>query len=74
MTEVVLDVPNNVAKEMENMPLVNWNETLLKDILRVLNEREMVESILAKSKMKEADAEEIDRIVKRDLFEKHYSA
>jgi hypothetical protein len=37
-----------------------------------MNEREIVESILAKSKLKEEDVEEIDNLIKRDLFEKYY--
>ena len=38
----------------------------------IMNEREKVESILAKSKLKEEDVEEIDNLIKRDLFEKYY--
>jgi hypothetical protein len=38
----------------------------------IMNEREIVESILAKSKLKEEDVEEIDNLIKRDLFEKYY--
>lgn len=45
---------------------------LVKDILLFLNEREIVESVLAQSKMKEKDVEEIDNIIKRGLFEKYY--
>ena len=74
MAEIIINVPNDIAKEMGRMHFVNWNEILVKDILLSLNEREIVESILARSKMTEKDAEEIDRIVKRDLFEKHYKA
>jgi|GEM_PF-4671524 len=33
------------------------------------NERKIVESILKRSKLKEKDVEEIDSIIKRDLFE-----
>ncbi len=51
---------------------MNWNEKLVKDIRFFLNEREIVESILAKSKLKEEDIEEIDNLIKRDLFEKYY--
>ena len=38
-----------------------------------MHEREIVESILAKSKLKEEDIEEIDNLTKRDLFEKYYN-
>ena len=37
-----------------------------------MNEREIVESILAKSKLNEEDVEEIDNLIKRGLFEKYY--
>lgn len=74
MAEIIINVPNDIAKEMDRLHFVNWNEILVKDILLSLNEREIVESILMRSKMTEKDAEEIDRVIKRDLFEKHYKA
>lgn len=37
-----------------------------------MDERDIIESILARSKLKEKDAEEIDIIIKRGLFEKYY--
>ncbi len=72
MTELVVDIPNDIAKEMKRLRFINWNEKLVKDILMFLNEREMVESILARSKLKEKDVEAIDNIIKRGLFEKYY--
>lgn len=72
MTELVLNVPNDIAKEMKRARFINWNEKLVKDILFFLNEREIVESILERSKLKEKDVEEIDNIIKRGLFEKYY--
>jgi len=73
MTDLVIDIPNDIAKEMKRFRFMNWNEKLVKDILFFLNERKIVESILAKSKLKEEDIEEIDNIVKHDLFEKYYN-
>jgi len=72
MTEIILKVPNEIAKEMEEMQFIDWNEVLVKNILLILSERDIVESILMKSKMTEEDVDEIDQIVKRDLFEKYY--
>lgn len=72
MTELILDVPNEIAKDMKRLRFINWNEKLVKDILFFLNEREIVESILMKSKLKETDVEEIDNLIKRDLFENYY--
>lgn len=72
MTELVLNVPNDIAKQMKKLHFINWNEKLVKDILFFLNEREIVESILARSKLKEKDVEEIDTVIKRGLFEKYY--
>ncbi len=63
MTELVVDIPNDIAEEMKRLRFINWNEKLVKDILLFLNEREIVESILAKSKLNEKDAEEIDDII-----------
>lgn len=73
MTELVVDIPNDISKEMKKFRFTNWNEKLVKDILFFMNEREIVESILAKSKLKEEDVEEIDNLIKRDLFEKYYN-
>lgn len=72
MTELVVDIPNDIAKEMKKFRFMNWNEKLVKDILFFINEREIVESILAKSRLKEEDVEELDNLIKRDLFEKYY--
>lgn len=72
MTELIVDIPNDIAKEMKRLHFINWNEKLVKDILLFLNEREIVESILMRSKLVEQDVEEIDKIIKRDLFEKYY--
>ena len=72
MTELVVDIPNDIANEMKRARFINWNEKLVKDILLFLNEREIVESILARSKLKEKDVEEIDNIFKLGLFEKYY--
>ena len=73
MTELVVDIPNDIAKEMKRLRFINWNEKLVKDILLFLNEREIVESTISKrSKLKEKDVEEIDNIIKRGLFEKYY--
>lgn len=72
MTELILDVPNEIAKDMKRLRFISWNEKLVKDILFFLNEREMVESILMKSKLKETDVEEIDNLIKSGLFENYY--
>ncbi len=72
MAELVVDIPNDIANEMKRLRFINWNEKLVKDILLFLNEREIVESILAGSKLKETDVEEIDNNIKRGLFEKYY--
>ncbi len=72
MTELVVDIPADIAEEMKRLRFINWNEKLVKDILLFLNEREIVESILNRSKLKEKDVEEIDKIFKLDLFQKYY--
>ncbi len=72
MAELVVDIPNDIARDMKKFRFTNWNEKLVKDILFFMNEREIVESILAKSILKEEDVEEIDNLIKRDLFEKYY--
>ena len=72
MKQLIIDIPNEIAKDMKRLRFINWNEKLVKDILLFLNEREIVESILAKSKLNEKDVEEIDTIIKRGLFEKYY--
>jgi len=44
MTELVVDIPNDIAEEMKRVRFINWNEKLVKDILLFLNEREIVEN------------------------------
>ncbi len=48
------------------------NEKLAKDILLSFNEREIVESVLNRSKLKEKDVEEIDSLIKNGLFQMYY--
>jgi len=72
MTELIIDIPNEIAKDMKRVHFINWNEKLIKDILFFLSEREIVESILMKSKLKETDVEEIDNQIKSGLFENYY--
>jgi hypothetical protein len=72
MTELIIDIPNEIARDMNRLRFINWNEKLVKDILFFLNEREIVESILMKSKLKETDVEEIDNLIKSGLFENYY--
>lgn len=72
MTELVINIPADIAEEMKRLCFINWNEKLVKDILLFLNKREIVESISNRSKLKEKDVEEIDNIFKLDLFEKYY--
>ncbi len=72
MTELVVNIPNDIAKKMKRFRFMNWNEKLVKDILFFINEREIVEYILKRSKLKENDGEKIDKIIKRGLFEKYY--
>jgi len=45
MTELVIDIPNDIAEEMKRLRFINWNEKLVKDILLFLNEREMMDKI-----------------------------
>lgn len=70
MRELIVDIPNDIAKEMKRESFINWNENLFKNFIFTLNERKLVESILSRSKLREEDIEEIDNLIKRDLFEK----
>ncbi len=72
MTEIVIDIPADIVEEMKKLHFINWNEKLVKDVLLFLKEREIMESMLKRSKLKENDVDEIDDIIKRSLFEKYY--
>ena len=41
MTELVVNIPNDIAKKMKKFRFMNWNEKLVKDILFFMNEREI---------------------------------
>ncbi|ODS35417.1 MAG: hypothetical protein A7316_03820 [Candidatus Altiarchaeales archaeon WOR_SM1_86-2] len=72
MKKVNIKIPEGIADRMARHELIDWNETLCREITFITSEREVVESILEKSTLTEKDVEDIDRKVKKGLFERYY--
>ena len=72
MSGVYVDIPDSLIRQMNKHKMINWGETVSKELSMALSERVMVEETLKKSRLKHADADEIGRIIKKSLYQRHY--
>lgn len=72
MKDVFIKIPESIADRMAKHKLVDWNETLQRELTFIISERAIVESILEKSTLTAEDACEIDKEIKKGLFKRYY--
>lgn len=72
MKDVCITVPESIADRMAKHKLVDWNETLHRELSFITSERAIVENILEKSTLTAEDAREIDKEIKTGLFKRYY--
>lgn len=71
MVSMTLAVPENLKKEMEKHPEMNWSEIARQAIQNKLLLLQKMDALLAKSKLTEEDAIEIGRKVKKGIARRH---
>ena len=71
MVNLTLTVPEDLKKKMDQFPEMNWSEVARQAINEKVHELLLFKSITAKSKLTEADAEEIGDRIKKAIAERH---
>ena len=68
MPTLTLAIPEDLKKEMDSLPEMNWSEIARKAISERAAEFALFKSIVAKSKLSEKDALEIGHKVNEGLY------
>jgi hypothetical protein len=71
MPTLTLAVPEDLKKEMDELPEMNWSEIARKAIAEKVAEYKLFKSIVSKSKMTEEDAVKLGRAVNKSLHERY---
>ncbi len=71
MATLTLAVPEDLKKEMELFPELNWSEIAREAINEKLAEYKLFKSIVAKSKLTEKDALELGNKVNEGLYKEY---
>ena len=70
MPTLTLAVPEDLKKEMDSLPEMNWSEIARKAIAERVREYKLFKSIVAKSKLTEKDADELASKVKASMHKR----
>lgn len=73
MVSLTLSVPEELKKEMDQFPEMNWSAIARAAIKRKVILLMEMERLLSKSKLTQEDAIELGRKVNREVTRKHYS-
>ena len=68
MPTLTLAIPEELKKEMDSIPELNWSEIARRAITEKALEYKLFKSIVAKSKLSEKDALEIGKKVNEGLY------
>lgn len=68
MPNITLSVPEDLKREMDSVPEINWSEIARRAISEKVTEYRLFKSIVAKSKLTEKDALEIGRKVNEGMY------
>lgn len=71
MVSVTLAVPENLKKEMDKHPELNWSEIARQAIQNKLLLLQKMDALLSNSKLTEEDAIELGRKVKKGIARRH---
>lgn len=71
MVNITLTVPDEFKKQLQKHPEVNWSAVIRKSMQEHLRKLAIAEAIAQKSKLTEADAEEIGNLIKREIAKRH---
>ena len=71
MVNMTLAIPEDLKKEMEKRPEIKWSEIARRAMADYAKKLAYVDSLARKSKLTEKDAQELGRILKRRIAERH---
>ena len=69
MTNITVTLPDELKKELKKHKEVNWSAVIRKAIFEHLRNVRIAEAIAQKSKLTKKDADEISRMMKKELAE-----
>ncbi len=73
MSNITVSVPEELKKELDELPEINWSEAVRKFLSEKVKRAMLLkklDSMLEKSEMTEKDALELGRKIKKGRFEK----
>lgn len=73
MPNVTVTIPKDLKEEMARHDEVNWSAVMRKAVQEHLRKLAIAEAIAQKSELTEEDVEELDRLVKEGIAERHGS-
>lgn len=71
MVNMTLAIPKDLHEKMKQHSEIKWSEVARKAIREYASKLEILDKMVAESKLKEADIDEIDHVVKAAIL-KHY--
>ena len=70
MTQFVIEIPEELKEEMEELPDLNWQLVVRRSLKRELEEVLELKRIISKSKLTEADVKELSAKINESLAER----
>jgi predicted CopG family antitoxin len=67
MVNLTITIPDDLRKELKKHDEVNWSAVIRKAISEHLRNISIAEAIARKSKLTKKDADEISRMIKREM-------
>lgn len=71
MPNITVSVPDDLKEQMSAHEEVNWSAVIRQAVREYLRKLEIADAIAAKSELTEEDIEELDRLVKDGIAERH---
>ncbi|MFP4006201.1 MAG: hypothetical protein ACLFUR_05755 [Candidatus Hadarchaeia archaeon] len=71
MPNMTIRIPEDLKKEIDNHPEINWSEVARQSMWTYIRKLEVAEKIASESKLTEKEAEELSKNLKHDIA-KHY--
>lgn len=71
MPNVTVSIPEDLKEEMRRHEEVNWSAVIRRAVQDHLRKLAIADAIARKSKLTREDVEDLDRLVKKGLAERH---
>jgi uncharacterized protein (UPF0335 family) len=71
MAEIKLIIPKSLFEKMKEHPEIKWNKVAQSALEKYIEKIEMAEKITSKSKLTQADVEDISNEITKKSWEKH---